>query len=33
LPGQDPLPWKIFDHMCEKSSTIRDLVFTDGPEP
>jgi hypothetical protein len=32
-PGQDPLSWKNFDHTCEKYSTIRDLVFTDGPEP
>jgi hypothetical protein len=25
--GQDPLSWKIFDYMCEKSSRIRDLEF------
>jgi hypothetical protein len=23
-PGQDPLSWKVFDHMYEKSSMIRD---------
>jgi hypothetical protein len=33
LPGHDPLSWKIFDHMCEKSSRIRDHAFAGRPKP
>jgi hypothetical protein len=37
-PGQDPLSWKVFDHTCEKYSTIRDqgimqLRTGRNPEP
>jgi hypothetical protein len=31
-PVHDPLWWKIFDHMCEKYSKIRDQAITDRPQ-